>query len=162
MPISAWKVRTNLSAGRGAIGNEPYFTSQAGYIWSPQEYAAVFNEFAAAMGKAIQIWNLFLKDQMVSATGATDISAFATFSPSSRELSVYFVNSNDEPVSVNLNVLNYITYVQNEKWVLQGTGAADPNPILTQGNPASYEGGEVSLTLDPYSVTVIALTPAAE
>lgn len=72
------------------------------------------------------------------------------------------VNSNDEPVSVNLNVLNYITYVQNEKWVLQGTGAADPNPILTQGNPASYEGGEVSLTLDPYSVTVIALTPAAE
>ncbi|WP_218093875.1 hypothetical protein [Paenibacillus solanacearum] len=235
--INGWNVKY------WEIGNEPFYTSQSGYIWSPQEYAAVFNEFAAAMkavdptikvgvpvydsfawnsavmpavsanadfvivhlygsanvsplntivshmntyfkpedrsrmriaitetstyssgaqmpnnmgraalfatkigrllqydkvdyvhfwvtrkglnnsprdersaidedgnllpmGQTIQVWNQFLQDQIVSATGATDISAFASYSPSTGKLSVYFINSNADPVTVHLNVEN--------------------------------------------------------
>ncbi|WP_282936201.1 hypothetical protein [Paenibacillus sp. RC67] len=114
------------------------------------------------MGKAIQVWNKFLRDQMVSTTGATDVSAFASYSPSSRELSVFFVNSNADPVPVQLNIQNYTTSANIETWVLKGTGAADTNPALAQVNPVQYEAGAASLSLDPYSVTVIALKPSVE
>ncbi|WP_218093876.1 hypothetical protein [Paenibacillus solanacearum] len=50
----------------------------------------------------------------------------------------------------------------NETWVLKGTGATDTKPVLAQTNPVSYEAGAASLMLDPYSVTVVALKPAAE
>lgn len=38
----------------------------------------------------------------------------------------------------------------------------ESHPTDTEVNPALYESGEASLTLDPYSVTVIVLEPAAE
>ncbi len=112
------------------------------------------------MGKAIQVWNKFLQDKMVSTAGATDISVFASYSPSTGDLSVYLVNLNADPVPTQLNLQNYTADATNETWVLKGTGATDTNPVLAEVNPVQYTNGVTSLTLDPYSVTVIALKPA--
>lgn len=112
------------------------------------------------MGKAIQVWNRFLLEKMVSTTGASQLSTFSSYSPSSQKLSVYLMNSNTNSITVNLNLQNYTVGADTERWVLKGTSATDTNPILAEAEPITYADGSASFVLDPSSVTVITFAPS--
>ncbi|MDF2922229.1 MAG: hypothetical protein K0R57_1143 [Paenibacillaceae bacterium] len=113
------------------------------------------------VGKSISIWSRFLQEKMVSATGAVNTAAFASYSPSNGNLSVILTNRKEEAAPVTLNLTNYTVPEVNEKWVYKGSDPLDRNPVFEKAGSVNVENGVIQLTLDPYSVTVIALlTPA--
>lgn len=114
------------------------------------------------IGKSISIWSRFLQEKMVSATGAVNTAAFASYSPSSGNMSVILTNRKNEAAPVTLNLKNYTAAETNEKWVYKGNDPLDKNPVFEKADSISIHNGVAQLTLDPCSVTVITLlTPAS-
>lgn len=109
------------------------------------------------IGKSISIWSRFLQEKMVSATGAVNTAAFASYSPSSGKMSVILTNRQNEAAPVTLNLKNYTAAETNEKWVYKGCDPLDRNPVFEKAGSVSVNNGVVRMTLDPCSVTVITL-----
>lgn len=139
-----------------------FWVTRKGLNNQPNDERSALNEDGEllAMGKALQLWNRFLLDQMVTVIGATHIQAFATRSPASGELNVVLVNTSGSELSAEVTLDPHPGAVVHERWVLSGTGAADPDPSLVQKTAAPYANGTASLELEPYSVTVLAFKPA--
>jgi hypothetical protein len=139
-----------------------FWVTRKGLNNDPQDERSAIDEDGQllAMGKALQLWNAYVKENMVSVTGATQISPFASHSPSSGELSLVLINSGNSAVPVHMTLQHYSDPVVNERWVLSGTGATDPDPVFGQFDPIGYADGTADFELAANSITVVAFKPA--
>ncbi|MDF2921730.1 MAG: S-layer domain protein [Paenibacillaceae bacterium] len=107
------------------------------------------------IGQAMSIWSQFLGDTMVSATGAKNSDAFATYSPSDGKLNVLLTNRQSVAVDVNVQLQNFVAAESNEKWVYKGTSPEDIQPVFAKSDSVAVHNGTASLTLEPCTLTVI-------
>ncbi|WNR45956.1 carbohydrate-binding protein [Paenibacillus roseipurpureus] len=114
------------------------------------------------MGRSLQVWATTLKDQLVYSdhskyTDVNDVKAYSTYSPDSKEMTVYLVNKFNNTNEVELTFNNYLPDASNEKWVWKGTYLGDKNPTWGPAGTVPVVDGKIRLTLDRASVTVLKL-----
>lgn len=108
-------------------------------------------------GKVLSIWGKNLLTKMVSASSTTTVRNYATYNPTTQDLTVFLVNKATSQASVVLNVLNYIPFSSIEHWEYKGMGPAETNPGWTRSANKTLNGAKKSLTLPPVSITMLKL-----
>jgi hypothetical protein len=111
------------------------------------------------IGRALWIWNRFLGDEMVAATGSDDVRCFAS-SRRGGELALFLVNKETSARDVSVALMRPPRPLgRGERWVLRGNGPSDRRPVWAPAAPVDVSKSRVSARLDPVSITVIQLTP---
>jgi hypothetical protein len=110
------------------------------------------------IGRALWIWNRFLGDEMVATVSSEHIRCFAS-RKAGRQIALFFLNKDTSTrrASVALQHLPE-EFTQGEQWVFHGSGPSDRNPTWTRQLHQRC-GSQITLPLDPVSVTVILLIP---
>ena len=114
-----------------------------------------------ATGQVLAIWGQFLKDQMVASTSTNMIRTYSTLSPATRALTVFLVNKDTSARSAALRIDNLSASMAVERWVFKGNGPGDLYPTWANYGAIPASGSTIPLTLDPVSVTVLDIRPAA-
>jgi hypothetical protein len=115
------------------------------------------NNNLQATGRVISIWGQFLLDRMVAAAGTNAVQAFASYSAAAGALNVFLINKDTGPRDTSVSVANFAAQPSVARWVLKGSGPGDTAPVLTGEAPLTAMGSQLSLTLDPVSITVLQL-----
>ena len=113
-----------------------------------------------ATGRALGIWGQFLKDQMVATTSTNPIKAYASYAPWSGKVSVFLINKDTIARNVTTTLSGAADTLNGRRWVFRGTGPDDVNPSWSDMGAISTSTGQISVELDPVSVTVLDFTPA--
>lgn len=112
-----------------------------------------------ATGRAAAIWGQFLEETMVSSSSTAMVRSYATYSPSSRQLTVFLINKDTVPRTGVVTLTGLGTVSTVSRWVFSGEGPNDTAPIWAYRGPAPASGNVVSVPLAPVSVTVLDITP---
>lgn len=110
-----------------------------------------------ASGYVHKIWSSFLKTKMVASTleAGTYLRSFASYDEDSKELSVFILNKKEETLETNVKLENYEGSLTNEKWVFTGTSPEDLYPELKFCGDVKVDSHDFSISLEPYSITVV-------
>lgn len=109
-------------------------------------------------GKILQIVNYNLLDKMVYTDNIKGyIRTYATYSPSSRDLTIFLMNKNSSSEVVNVQLSGYDTVKTYERWVFKGNGPMDQSYTFEQEGKIALNKDVFSTTLDPVSLTMIKL-----
>ena len=114
------------------------------------------------MGYPLQVWNQFLKPQMLAVTpsdASTKIDAWATYDPGDRALNILLLNKEQTAQNATLVINNYAFKSRWLKpWILKGKHPQSTTVTWNQSGSAFVWGNRVKTKLEPLSVTVIPLT----
>ena len=111
-----------------------------------------------ATGSALAIWGQFLKEKMVASSKTRMVRSYASYSPTSRSVTVFLINKDTLPRDVTVRIDNLSTSAAVNRWVFKGSGADDLRPLLSREGPLPAAANLISTTLDPVSVTVLDVT----
>jgi alpha-L-arabinofuranosidase len=114
-----------------------------------------------ATGRAVAIWGQFLQTQMVQTTNTAMVRAFASYNPANGHLSVFLINKDTSARRATVSLQRYTPVVAGEQWRLSGNGADDMAPRWGKVGGVAASGNQLAVSLDPVSVTVLDLVPAA-
>ncbi len=109
------------------------------------------------MGYPLKIWGNFLKKKMVSSSKSGTIRSWASYDPDDNSLNVFLLNKDEVPQDVSITLDNYTGSTQNERWVLKGSTPESTDVTWEKSGSVSVSGSKIKTTLEPLSVTVIAL-----
>ena len=112
-----------------------------------------------ATGRAMSVWGQFLLDKMVAASSTPMVKVFASYSAGGA-LNLFLINKDTSARVTNVSFANFVAQTAVDRWVFEGSGAADLSPVLAQAAPIAADGNRLSVTLDPVSVTVLRLQKA--
>lgn len=113
-----------------------------------------FNELNA-VGRAVAIWGQVLGDQLVEVRAAEPIRAYASYSSTTRQLTVLLLNKDTVERPVDLRMGKYRALSKAESWVFTGSGPTDTHPTWNRKEDISVDGQQVGMGLAPFSITVI-------
>lgn len=135
--------------------------------WVNRERPDLWNTLDAtnglfATGRAMAIWGQFLRATMVQAAGSSMVPTFGSVDPASRELSIFLINKDTAPRPIALSLAGYPSIAQGTIWRLGGSGPEEQAPAWGKVGELAATDATLSLTLDPVSITVIALSPVGE
>lgn len=145
------------------------FTQLWNTRWSGNDTATTPSVFDAldrnntlqATGRAVAIWGQFLKDTMVASSSTTLVKTYATLSPSTGALTVFLINKDTSPRTAAVRVNNLSPSITAERWVFKGRGPDDLYPTWAAYGALSADGSNLSVALDPVSITVLDIRPAS-
>lgn len=110
------------------------------------------------MGYPLKVWNNFLQKKMVFSTKqAGVIRSWASYDPSSKNLSIFLLNKDTNTQNVSVVLKNYIKNAQNKRWILKGSTPESKDAVFHQAGSANLKGSLIQTKLEPLSVTVIDL-----
>jgi len=112
-----------------------------------------------ATGLAIAMWGQHLKADMVAATNTDTIRAFASYDPDTQALDVFMINKARARQEVALALEHYVPAWEGARFVLTGMDSEDQAPTMTRAEGLAGKGGELSLALEPVSVSAVELRP---
>ena len=126
-------------------------------------YSADFSAFDSnyklmPMGFPLKIWGNFLKKKMVSSSKSGTIRSWASYDPDDNSLNVFLLNKDEVPQDVSITLDNYTGSTQNERWVLKGSTPGSTDVTWEKSGSVAVNGSSIKTTLEPLSVTVIALS----
>jgi hypothetical protein len=109
----------------------------------------------------VKIINENLLEKLVSATKVSGhVRTYATYSPTTGELSIFLMNKEESSSIHTISLSNYTAPQGYERYVFKGTSCKDLNPTYGRSGSISFlSGNEFSTTLDPCSVTVVKFNP---
>jgi hypothetical protein len=114
------------------------------------------------IGLALRIWGQFLGDEMVAAQGTASVRCFASYQQG-RQLVVFLVNKEPSAQTAMVSLKRLPTPLnRGAKWALHGNGPADQNPSWERLGEIRVEKSAVTMSLEPVSITVIALGAEAK
>ena len=137
------------------VWNTRWVHPAAKELWNTLDEQNEFN----ATGHAIALWGQNLEAEMVRTTSEQTIRTFASYTPATQKLSIFVINKARTPQRAELELAHYAPTWQGTWSVLTGTDSEDQAPTLIQKPELAGEGMRLDLTLDPISVSVLALTP---
>ena len=114
-----------------------------------------------ATGAALAIWGQFLKDKMVFSSSTQLVRTYATYSPATRTVTAFLINKDTQPRNVTVRMDNASPSVLVNKWIFKGTDQDDVRPSLNSAGTQTAASNAISATLDPVSITVFDISPAA-
>jgi alpha-N-arabinofuranosidase len=117
------------------------------------------NQNLLPTGRVLSIWGHFLKQNMIAAGSSDLIRSFASYTPSTAELSVFIINKDMIAHQTDLSLINYHCPCTGARWVLTGTGPQDLSPTWVKQATIALNDNLLVLNLDPVSVTVVTLQP---
>ncbi|WKN45469.1 T9SS type A sorting domain-containing protein [Tunicatimonas pelagia] len=113
-------------------------------------------------GRIVQVFNQFLGAKMLDVQRVNGfVRAYASYTPSTKALTVYLLNKKSGNQSVKVNMANYSGRLSGERWVYQGKDTpAGRGPYAidhTWRNTGDIwlNNNQVSLTLPRASITVL-------
>ncbi len=109
------------------------------------------------MGYPLKVWGNFLKKKMVSSSKSGKIRSWASYDPDDKSLNVFLLNKDEVSQDVSITLDNYTGSTQNERWVLKGSTPESTDVTWEKSGSVSVSGSKIKTTLEPLSVTVIAL-----
>lgn len=132
--------------------------------WIYQDRPDLWNTLDAnngllASGRAMSIWGQFLQRTMVQSSNTQFVRSFASIDPASGKLSIFLINKDTSAQQTTVALTNYPASTTGELWHLRGTSPDDKAPIWERVSTIATRDGSLNLTLDPNSITVIALAP---
>jgi hypothetical protein len=115
------------------------------------------NNAYSATGQIVKLMAANMLSQMVAATStARGAVPFAAYDPATKKLNIWLINATDgSSTATTVNVGNYTGATTGARWVYKGTSSTDANPTYSQDGNVTISGGKVTLTLAPYSVTLL-------
>lgn len=114
-----------------------------------------------ATGRALAIWGQFLRPTLVATTSTAAVRSYASYDPAGRELSLFLINKATAARAATVTLRNYVGGATGSRWSLRGSGPDDPAPAWGDLGAVTLAGDRLQLVLDPVSVTVVSLRPAA-
>ena len=114
-----------------------------------------------ATGQALAIWGQFLQTRMVGTTNTALVHSFASYDPTTRQLSVFLINKDTAARKTSVSLQQYADSVTGSRWSLRGQGADDKAPVWGKVQDIGATRGALVVNLDPVSVTVLQLTPTS-
>jgi alpha-L-arabinofuranosidase len=112
-----------------------------------------------ATGRVLAIWDEFLKPQLVGSTSTAMVRTYATASASAGTLTVFLVNKDTQARDVTARIDGLAPSMSVRTWVFTGAGPDDDHPVWLDRGTSGVQGGRVTTTLDPVSITVLDLAP---
>ena len=111
------------------------------------------------IGRALWIWNHFLGDEMVATTSSEHIRCFASRRVD-RQLAVFLLNKDITARDALVSLGNLPQeFTGGERWVFCGSGPSDSSPTWTRAGRIDVANSQMTLRLDPVSITVVLLRP---
>ncbi len=159
---NTWKMLHNFEI----MGNTLNF-NQVDYIhfwtsrWLEQKtYSDDFSAFDSdykltPMGYPIHVWGNFIKKQMVYSSQFGDIGSWASYDSDRQSLSLFLLNKDLAPQTIQIKFKNYDCNINNERWILRGSSPNSKKVIWQQSNPIKVNQSKIKTKLDPLSVTVM-------
>jgi xylan 1,4-beta-xylosidase len=74
---------------------------------------------------------------------------------------VFVINKDTSPRTANVSIANFNAQSVAKRWIFKGSGADDTAPVVAQADAIETDGTHLSVMLDPVSITVLQLRPAA-
>ncbi len=110
-----------------------------------------------ATGRTIAIWNAFLLDQLVAATGTPMVIAYASRATATPELNVFLLNKDTTARVATVELSNHAGATSAARWTFKGSTPDDLLPTWEQGAAVRVDGDRMTLELEALSVTVLRL-----
>ena len=111
-----------------------------------------------ATGRATAIWGQFLKETLVSSSSTATVRTYATYSPSTGQLTVFLINKDTVAHSTSVTIKAGSASFAVDTWIFSGQDADDLHPTWAYRGQSWNAGNLISTTLAPVSVTVLDLT----
>lgn len=108
-------------------------------------------------GRALAVWRQFLKEGLVAASSTPKVRAFASYTPQTKELSIFLINKDTAAHKVAVALKNAPADAKGKRYVFSGKGAADTQPVWQQVGEATFKDAAIALELNPVSLTVLDL-----
>ncbi|MEM9985025.1 MAG: hypothetical protein AAF804_07995 [Bacteroidota bacterium] len=113
-------------------------------------------------GMTVLLFNKFVQHNLIQPVANGTVGCYASSSADGQKLTLFILNKDSVATDVTVNLLNYAGATNNVKWVYSGAGNPyDKRPLLRQIGSAEVNGGVVSTTLAPISLTVVELGVSA-
>jgi len=133
----------------------------AGNVWPNypgSEYDALKPDNSLSpQGWALKLLSNYTLDNMVSATGTSNVGIYATTN-STGGMNIFLVNRATTSSATTVTLQNYTAPASGSVSVYKGTGSTDMYPTFTQNyGTVNVNSNTINITLDPVSITVIQL-----
>ena len=112
-----------------------------------------------ASGRIIAIWNAFLLDQLVAATGTPMVLAYASRATARPELNVFLLNKDTTARVATVDLRNHSGATSAARWTFKGSAPDDLLPTWEPRAAVGVGNDRMTLELEPLSVTVLTLSP---
>ena len=128
--------------------------------WKERNRTSYANAFAIdntvlPQGRAIEIMGKFIQDRMVAVKCPEGpIRAWASASKDSSKMALWVVNRTQQAQEVSLKISEFKSAEKLSTWSLAGKSPYDEQPTWQAGKDTAIEGGRLSATLPPLSITV--------
>jgi hypothetical protein len=119
------------------------------------------NNNLQATGAALAIWGQFLKEKMVFSSSTRMVRTYATYSPANGAVTAFLINKDTQSRDVTLRLDNFSTSVVVNTWSFKGTDQGDVRPSWNSVGMQRAASNAILATLDPVSITVLDMSPAA-
>jgi len=157
-PAGTTTVRVWLYVGSGATAflDKIVLTDRR----EPEVYDALApdNSYLPA-GRVMALWGQFLRDDLVQGSRSDSVIAYASRSTTDNTLSVWLLNKQTAPVSVNLTLNNYTPAASASAWRFAGSGPSDFTPTYTSLPAVAVPGNVMPIILPRTSITVLVFSP---
>jgi len=110
-------------------------------------------------GEVLALWNEFLRDRLVQATGSGMVRIFATAARDGSELNLLVLNKDTAPHPVAIALAHADGLHAKAHWIFTGSGPGDLAPRRNQAAGVEPDQGVIRTTLDPVSFSVFSLAP---
>ncbi len=105
-----------------------------------------------ANGYGLMIWGNYLGDKMLKTTSTVHLRTFASIATKEKKLIVYFVNKDERPQNIHLDIRGAKTNSVDQAWELFGKNADDCEPVWQKREVSSNIN---DLQVKGTSITVI-------
>jgi len=105
-----------------------------------------------ANGTGIMIWGKYLQQQMVQSTSTMHLRTFASYTPGTKKLVVFFLNKSDDAITVNPEIDRHNVKEITQTGELTSTGPDDVSPVWTE---QQWQIPPVNLTVKANSIKVV-------
>ncbi len=105
-----------------------------------------------ANGTGIMIWGKYLQQQMVQSTSTMHLRTFASYTPGTKKLVVFFLNKSDDAITVNPEIDRHNVKEITQTGELTSTGPDDVSPVWTEQR---WQIPLVNLTVKANSIKVV-------
>jgi len=110
-------------------------------------------------GQVLALWNEFLRDRLVRASGSNLVRIFATAARDGSELNLLIINKDTAPHPVEIALAHADGLHAKAHWVFTGSGPGDMAPRRAQAAGVEPDQGVLRLTLPAVSFSVLSLAP---
>lgn len=122
-------------------------------------YANTFDDYINILpqGQAIQMFNTFSHERMLTLNPVSGkVRTYASYSPKTKNLSIYLLNKNTVPETRTVELANYPDIHENGVWVYQGDGApSSTSTSIDYAGDVTVKNNAFEIILPPVSISVV-------